>query len=174
MFDVINGFIDNAPVTLIAALIAFIVIDYATGLMRALYECKSNSKTHYKGIIKKLGIIVGVIVGAIADIILSDSTPMFTTMVTMLFIAGEVLSIIENLGVMGVTLPKALADRFEQIHQNDGEVTKVTEYDVKIEEKVTEKSAAEDVPLDPNEINRRTRELAEKKGDVGNYDEEHR
>lgn len=120
--DTINAFIDNAPILLIASLISLIVIDYVTGLMRALFECRSNSKTHYKGIIKKLGIIVGVLVGAIADIVLSGGQPMFTSMVTMLFIAGEVLSIIENLGVMGVKLPNALTTRFEQIHQSDGKV----------------------------------------------------
>lgn len=120
--DTINAFIDNAPILLIASLISLIVIDYVTGLMRALFECRSNSKTHYKGIIKKLGIIVGVLVGAIADIVLSGGQPMFMSMVTMLFIAGEVLSIIENLGVMGVKLPNALTTRFEQIHQSDGRV----------------------------------------------------
>lgn len=119
--ELIKQFIADLPTIQIVALIVFIVIDYVTGIMRALYECKGNSKTHYKGLIKKLGIIIGVIVGALADLLLSGGMPMFTTMVTMLFIANEVLSIIENLGVIGVSMPSMIKERFTQIKEAEGQ-----------------------------------------------------
>lgn len=119
--NVIHTFITNAPTLLICALVAMIVIDYITGLLRALYEKKTNSKLHYKGLIKKLSIIIGVLFGAVADIVISAGTPVFTSMMALLFIANEGLSIVENLGVMGVPIPKKLKDKLVQIKDSEGE-----------------------------------------------------
>lgn len=120
MKTVIDVYLDNAPHLLLVGLVVFIILDYITGLLRAMYEGVGNSKTHYKGIIKKLGIVLGVLFGAVADIIMSEGMPIFTTMLAFLFIAGEALSIIENLGVMGVYVPEFIKDRFEQIRENEG------------------------------------------------------
>lgn len=114
-----NLFFSNIPHTLIIALVAMIILDYITGLLRALYERKANSKTHYKGVIKKISLVLVVVLAAISDIILSDGMPIFTTIVTLLAIAGEGLSIVENLGVMGAPIPKVLTDRLEQIRNSE-------------------------------------------------------
>lgn len=116
--DQLQSLVDQAPHTLIIALVAMIVLDYISGLLRALYEQKGNSKTHYKGVIKKLGIILGVLLGAITDMAVSDGVPIFTTMISLLFIAGEGLSIIENLGVLGLPMPQKIKDKLEQIKQS--------------------------------------------------------
>lgn len=116
--DQLQSLVDQAPHTLIIALVAMIVLDYISGLLRAMYEQKGNSKTHYKGVIKKLGIILGVLLGAITDMAVSDGVPIFTTMISLLFMAGEGLSIIENLGVLGLPMPKKLKDKLEQIKQS--------------------------------------------------------
>lgn len=116
--DQLQSLVDQAPHTLIISLVAMIVLDYISGLLRALYEQKGNSKTHYKGVIKKLGIILGVLLGAITDMAVSDGVPIFTTMISLLFVAGEGLSIIENLGVLGLPMPQKIKDKLEQIKQS--------------------------------------------------------
>lgn len=103
------------PFTFIVMLVIAIVLDYITGLLRALYERKGNSKTHYTGVIKKIGIIIGVLIGTISDLLLSDNNPVITTMLIIIFVVGECLSIIENLGVIGVEIPTWLKNRLTQV-----------------------------------------------------------
>lgn len=128
--EVINNltlYASKLPFTFIIILVIAIVLDYITGLLRALYERKGNSKTHYKGIIKKIGIIIGVLIGTISDLLLSDNNPIITTMLIVIFVGGECLSIIENLGVMGVSIPPWLKDRLTQVIEtvNEEEINEV-------------------------------------------------
>lgn len=113
---------EQMPQTLILSLVGMSVLDYIAGLLRALYDRKGNSKTHYKGLIKKLGIIIGVLLGAITDMAVSDGAPIFTSMIILLFVSGEGLSIIENLAVMGVPLPQQLKDRLIQVQESEKEI----------------------------------------------------
>lgn len=128
--EVINNltlYASKLPFTFIIILVIAIVLDYITGLLRALYERKGNSKTHYTGIIKKIGIIIGVLIGTISDLLLSDNNPIITTMLIIIFVGGECLSIIENLGVMGVSIPPWLKDRLTQVIEtvNEEEINEV-------------------------------------------------
>ena len=59
--------------TLFKALLIFIVLDYLSGVMRAIYTKKLSSKIGAKGIIKKIGYIVLIVVVEILDILLKDN-----------------------------------------------------------------------------------------------------
>ncbi len=89
-------------------------IDYVTGLIVAAVFNKSKksknggleSKAGLKGILKKGVMLLIVIVGYRLDTILGSDY--IKNAVIIAFITNEVISIIENAGQMGITLPKVL------------------------------------------------------------------
>ena len=98
------------------ALIVFVIADYITGLCSAFIQKKVSSKTGFKGIIKKICIFIVVAIANIIDVNLLE-TPMLRTAVIFFYISNEGISIIENLTVLGVPVPKKLKDALTQIKE---------------------------------------------------------
>ena len=95
----------------------FIIIDYITGILRAIYTKKLSSKIGAKGIIKKVGYIFIVILAALLDKLL-NSTGNIRNIVIYMFIANEGISILENWTNMGIKIPKILKDKFNDINKD--------------------------------------------------------
>ena len=102
---------------LFKTLLVFIIIDYITGLLRAIYTKKLSSKIGAKGIIKKVGYIFIVILAALLDKLL-NSTGNIRNIVLAMFIANEGISILENWTSMGIKIPKILKDKFNDINKD--------------------------------------------------------
>ena len=102
---------------LFKTLLVFIIIDYITGLLRAIYTKKLSSKIGAKGIIKKVGYIFIVILAALLDKLL-NSTGNIRNIVIYMFIANEGISILENWASMGIKIPKILKDKFNGINKD--------------------------------------------------------
>mgnify|MGYP004658046095 FL=1 len=102
---------------LFKTLLVFIIIDYITGLLRAIYTKKLSSKIGAKGIIKKVGYIFIVILAALLDKLL-NSTGNIRNIVIYIFIANEGISILENWTSMGIKIPKILKDKFNDINKD--------------------------------------------------------
>ncbi len=98
-------------------LLTVIVLDYITGVCKAIYNKKMNSKVGAKGIIKKLGYLIVVAVSVELDRI-TGNTGAIRTLVIYFFVANEGISILENWGGMGLPLPQKLTDTLEQL-KND-------------------------------------------------------
>ena len=98
-------------------LIIVIVLDYITGLLKAIANKKINSTVGLKGIIKKVGYLVIVAVAVLLDRI-AGNTGAIRTLVIYFFVANEGISILENWGGMGLPLPQKLIDTLEQL-KND-------------------------------------------------------
>lgn len=98
-------------------LITVIVLDYVTGIFKAIYNKKMNSKVGVKGIIKKVGYLIVVAVAVLLDKI-TGNTGAIRTLVIYFFVANEGISILENWGGMGLPLPQKLTDTLEQL-KND-------------------------------------------------------
>lgn len=98
-------------------LITVIILDYITGIFKAIYNKKINSSVGLKGIIKKLGYLIIVAVAVILDSI-TGNTGAIRTLVIYFFVANEGISILENWGGMGLPLPQKLIDTLEQL-KND-------------------------------------------------------
>lgn len=94
-------------------LIVFIVTDFLTGLVKAWYENNISSQQGYKGLMKKCGIMVVIMVAVMLDLL--TNTVLFRIPVCWFFIAIEGISILENLGHIGVPIPKFLLDKLIQI-----------------------------------------------------------
>lgn len=102
---------------LFKTLLVFIMIDYITGILRAIYTKKLSSKIGAKGIIKKVGYIFIVILAALLDKLL-NSTGNIRNIVIYMFIANEGISILENWTSMGIKIPKILKDKFNDINKD--------------------------------------------------------
>ena len=116
------GGFDASMVTLIA----FMGVDYVTGLILAAVRKSPktdtgglSSRIGLKGLAKKCVILMLVLVSARLDITLGTSY--IRDAVCIGFIANELLSIIENAGLLGVPMPEALKNAVEILQKkNDG------------------------------------------------------
>lgn len=98
-------------------LLIVIVLDYITGICKAVYNKKINSSVGLKGIMKKIGYLIIVAVAVILDRI-AGNMGAIRTLVIYFFVANEGISILENWGGMGLPLPQKLTDTLEQL-KND-------------------------------------------------------
>ncbi len=72
-----------------------------------------ESKASIKGLFRKMGILLAVLLGAQLDLL--TGTQMVRNCVIMFFIVNDGFSIIENLGIMGLPLPDGLKNAFEAL-----------------------------------------------------------
>ena len=99
---------------LVQILVAFVVIDYVTGVLAAAYHGKLDSNIGLKGIAKKIFIFVIVACGHLVDNamgiqdIVRDAAIYF-------YIANELLSILENAGEIGLPVPDILKNAIERL-----------------------------------------------------------
>ena len=102
-------------------LIALMVSDYITGVLVAAVWHKSsksssgtlNSVAGFKGILKKCMILMLVWIGVLLDQALGSSYA--RTAVVLFFIGNEGISLLENLGLMGVPFPEFLKRALEAL-----------------------------------------------------------
>ena len=102
------------------SLLIVIVIDYITGVLSAIYNKKLNSTIGLKGILKKFSYLIIVSLSVILDRIVGD-TGAIRTLVIYFFVANDGISIVENIGKMGVPLPKKLTEVLEQLRNKGDE-----------------------------------------------------
>ena len=100
-------------------LLVMIILDYISGIASAIYNKNLDSKIGLKGILKKFMYLVIVCVSVIIDKIVGN-TGVVRTLVIYFFVANDGLSIIENMGKMGIPLPKKLNDTLNQL-KNKGD-----------------------------------------------------
>ena len=105
---------------LLYTLIGFIVLDYATGLIKAGIERRLNSTVGFKGIAKKVLILLLVGAGNLVDRV-TGSGGVIRSIIVLFFICNEALSIIENASAMGVPFPKQIKTLLEQLKKENDE-----------------------------------------------------
>ena len=101
---------------LLYALIAFVVIDYVTGVMAAVVDHKLSSEVGFKGIFKKVLIFLLVGIGHILDTHVIGSGSVLRTAVIFFYLSNEGVSLIENAAHLGLPIPKKLKSVLEQLH----------------------------------------------------------
>lgn len=112
-------------------LIALMVADYVTGILVAAVWHKStksasgalDSKAGFKGLLKKCMVLVLVMIGVLLD--QAMGTEYIRMAVIIFFIGNEGISLLENLGLMGVPYPEFLKKALEALHEqgNQGKKT---------------------------------------------------
>lgn len=97
-------------------LVIFMLIDYITGILVAAVFKKSNktedggleSKVGWKGLIRKFSTLLIVLISIRLDIIFN--TTIISNCVVFTFLGNELLSLLENVGLMGIPLPSVLTE----------------------------------------------------------------
>ena len=109
---------------LLYALIAFVVIDYITGVMCAIADKKLSSATGFKGICRKVLIFLLVGIAHILDVNIIGSGSVLRTAAVFFYISNEDVSIMENAAHLGLPVPIKLKEVLEQLHdraEKDGD-----------------------------------------------------
>ena len=107
----------------LSTLILFMAVDYITGLVVAgVFHASPKSKdgalesrAGWKGLCRKGVTLLVVLVACHLDTVMGSNFIRDATVIA--FIANETLSIIENAGLMGVPIPKALTGAIEILKQ---------------------------------------------------------
>lgn len=101
---------------LLYALIAFVVVDYITGIMCAIVDKKLSSAVGFKGIFKKVLIFALVGIAHILDMNIIGSGSVLRTAIIFFYISNEGVSLLENAGHLGLPIPAKLKAVLEQLH----------------------------------------------------------
>lgn len=106
-------------------LIVFIVLDYISGIFRAIVEQKLSSQIGYKGILRKIFILVIISVSYLIDeYIIMAETKSMTLIVTMFYISNEGISILENANKIGIPIPNKLKQVLLSVRNEKNEFKK--------------------------------------------------
>ena len=103
--------------TAISVLVAFMVLDYCTGLLKAYVLKCLSSDIGIRGIARKAVIFVVLIVAVLLDRLSGNGQWIFRTLVSYFYIANEGLSILENCAQLGLPLPEKLKEALIQLKQ---------------------------------------------------------
>lgn len=98
------------------ALLAFVIIDYVTGLMCAVLDKKLSSEVGFRGIFKKVLIFSLVAIGNIVDQSVIGDGSVIRTAVIFFYLSNEGVSILENAAHIDLPVPQKLKDILEQLH----------------------------------------------------------
>lgn len=108
---------------MLIALLAFMVIDYVTGILCAIADKKLSSAVGFRGICKKVLIILLVGVAHIVDERVIGSGSTLRGAVICFYLSNEGLSLLENAAHLGLPIPEKLKAILAQLHDRttDGE-----------------------------------------------------
>ena len=102
------------------ALIAFVVIDYITGVMCAISNKQLSSEVGFRGICRKVLIFILVGVGNIVDVYVLQNGNVLRTAVIFFYLSNEGISLLEIAGRLGLPIPQKLKDILAQLHSKGG------------------------------------------------------
>lgn len=91
---------------LLMTIVGLVILDYITGILKAIYNKKLSSAIGYKGIIKKIMIFVVIALACAMQQMLGDTIPLREVTITF-FIANEGISLLENAAEI-VPIPERL------------------------------------------------------------------
>ena len=101
---------------LLYTLIAFVVIDYITGVMCAIINKQLSSEVGFKGIFRKVLIFLLVGIANIIDVQVIGTGAVLRTAVIFFYISNEGVSLLENAGYLGLPIPAKIKTVLEQLH----------------------------------------------------------
>lgn len=117
----VSGFLGGMDGVMIA-LVSFVSLDYITGVLAAAKRHELSSEVGFWGIVKKVCVIALVGIAHFVDLYVMQAGDIFRTAVALYYIGNEGLSLMENMGNLGVLLPQKLVDVLKQLRdKNDKE-----------------------------------------------------
>ena len=104
---------------LMIALIIFMMLDYITGLMCAVADKKLSSTVGFKGICKKVLILMLVGVANVMDVHVMGTGSALRGAVIAFYLSNEGLSLLENAAHIGLPFPDRIKNVLAQLHDRE-------------------------------------------------------
>lgn len=101
---------------LLYALIVFVVLDYITGVLCAIADCRLSSAVGFKGICRNVLIFTLVGIANILDVHVIGTGCVVRTATIFFYISNEGVSILENAANLGLPVPKKIKEVLKQLH----------------------------------------------------------
>lgn len=101
---------------LLTALLILMTIDYITGIMCAVVDKQLSSAVGFKGICKKVLILMLVGVAHIIDLHVVGTGEALRSAVICFYLSNEGVSVLENAGRLGLPIPEKLKAILAQLH----------------------------------------------------------
>ena len=98
----------------IQVMLIMVALDYITGMMKAIVLKRLNSYIGWKGICKKAGLFIAVVVAVQIECITGQPNTIHNV-VAFAIVVNEAISIVENLIDINVPVPKVLVDYIKKI-----------------------------------------------------------
>ena len=114
---------------LLYALVVFMAADYITGVMCAVADKKLSSAVGFKGICRKVLILMLVGIANLLDVQVVGTGSVLRTAVIFFYLSNEGVSLMENAAHLGLPIPEKLKVVLAQLHDraNDVEEKKETQ-----------------------------------------------
>ena len=111
------------------ALIVLMALDYLSGVMCAIADKKLSSAIGFKGICKKVLILMLVGVANIIDVHVVGTGAVLRGAVICFYLSNEGLSLLENAAYLGLPIPDKLREILAQLHNRSEKEKDKTEED---------------------------------------------
>lgn len=118
------GYVLGGMDGLLIALVVFITIDYITGIMCAVIDKKLSSEVGFKGIFKKVLILMLVGIANVIDVHVVGTGSALRGATVCFYLSNEGLSILENTVHLGLPVPEKLKEVLSQLHNRDEKESK--------------------------------------------------
>lgn len=102
---------------LLKTILFLAVVDYITGVIKAIYKKKLSSEIGFKGLLKKIVMFVVIAVAFAIQVLMGNTVPL-REIVIMFYIANEALSLLENAAEF-IPVPDKLKEVLLQIREKD-------------------------------------------------------
>ena len=104
---------------MLVALIVLMALDYISGVMCAIEDKTLSSAIGFKGIAKKVLILMLVGVANILDVNVVGGGAILRGAVSCFYLSNEGLSLLENAAYLGLPVPEKLKEVLSQLHHRD-------------------------------------------------------
>ncbi|URN94548.1 MAG: phage holin family protein [Candidatus Pristimantibacillus lignocellulolyticus] len=116
----VASFLFGGWTQLMTVLVVFIVIDFVSGLALAGKEGKASSRELWFGVTRKIGTLSIVAVAHLLDTVIGDDH-LIRDAAIFFYLAGELLSLIENTGRLGVPIPPIISKAVQVLRGKSGD-----------------------------------------------------
>lgn len=101
------------------ALIAFVVVDYVTGVMCAVSDKTLSSSVGFRGICRKILVFTLVGIANVLDTQVIGNGSVLRTAVIFFYISNEGISLLENAAHLGLPIPEKLKEVLQHLHDRE-------------------------------------------------------
>ena len=128
VFGLIGGFFSywlGGWDVLLKTIVFLAVVDYITGLIKAVYLKSLSSEIGFNGLLKKIVMFIVIAVAFVIQMLIGGTVPL-REVVIMFYIANEALSLLENAAIF-VPIPDKMRDVLLQLRDKDDNADKPPE-----------------------------------------------